>query len=122
MNGVRGLGAMPEGHNGIRVRFDIDEPPALVFHEKALPGALVSWAWCQLRALDSLLDAIIVTRRPDPGEPDVAGAVQAILVPVINALAFSEQRAHELQSDIAAARPAKARKKVSRKEKKSARP
>lgn len=121
MNGLRGLGAMPEGHNGIRVRFDSDEPPALVFHEKALPGALVSWAWSQLMALDSLLDAIIVARRTNPGEPDVAGAVHAILVPVINALSYSELRAHELQSNIASARPTKAKKKVSRKVKKPVR-
>lgn len=89
--------AMPEGHEAIRVQFEENEPPALIFHEQAQPSALVSWSWCQLSALNSLLDAIICSRRGPLGEPDVAGAVQAVLVPVINALSFSEQRAHEIR-------------------------
>jgi len=88
---------MPDAPNAIRVNFDENEPPALVFNERALPGALVSWAWCQLKALDDLLMAIAGTDRDHEGEPDVAGAVRAVLVPVINALEFSERRASELQ-------------------------
>jgi len=88
---------MPDGSDGIRVHFEENEPPALVFNEQALPGALVSWAWCQLKALDVLLVAIAGIDRGDEGDPEVAGAVRAVLVPVINALEFSEQRASELQ-------------------------
>jgi len=91
------MGAMPDAPNSIRADFDEDEPPALVFNEQALPGALVSWAWCQLKALDVLLVAIAVTDRGHEGDQEVAGAVRAVLVPVINALEFSEQRASELQ-------------------------
>jgi hypothetical protein len=96
MSGRSGTGAMPEGHDAIRVRFDEHEPPAVMFNERARPGALVSWAWCQLSALDSLLRPLVDRRRP--GDADVAGAVRSVLVPVINALVLSEQRAHELES------------------------
>jgi hypothetical protein len=34
--------AMPEAPNAIRVHFDENEPPALVFNELAHPGALVN--------------------------------------------------------------------------------
>jgi hypothetical protein len=95
---------MPETCNAIRVGTSDHEPPAVVFHEQALPGALVSWAWCQLVALNSMLDAIIETRRGQLDGPDIAGGVQAVLVPVINALEFSEQRAHELHAEVTASR------------------
>jgi hypothetical protein len=88
---------MPDDANAIRVDFDESEPPALVFNEQALPGALVSWAWCQLKALDVLLVPIAVMGRGHDGDLEVASAVRAVLVPVINALEFSEQRASELQ-------------------------
>lgn len=120
MSGRRSWGAMPEGHDGIRIHFDDDEPPALVFHEQALPGALVSWAWCQLKALDSFLDAIILARQGGAGESDIAGAVQTILVPAINALSFSERRAHELQAGPAVLRPRA--KKASRRSRRRRRP
>jgi hypothetical protein len=93
----RNLSAMPGSQNGIRVRFEDDEPPDVAFHEQALPGALVSWAWCQLVALNELLDAITAAQQGSLGGPDTAGAVQSTLVPVINALRFSERRAHELR-------------------------
>ena len=102
--------AMPEGHDGIRIRLDDDEPPALVFNDQALPGALVSWAWCQLAALDSLLQALTDRRQDDRDDADLAGAVRSLLGPVINALAFSERRAHELQC-ARDARPARRRRK-----------
>lgn len=93
--------ARPEGHDAIRirVRVDGDEPPALAFHAQALPGALVSWAWCQLTALDALLQAVTDGHRDDDGRADVAGAVRSVLVPAINALAFAERRAHELDCE-----------------------
>lgn len=94
----RNLCAMPDGHNGIRVDFDEDEPPAVVFNDQALPSALVSWAWSELMALNSLLNAITETHYRGPGDADIAGAVQATLVPVINALRLSEQRVQELRS------------------------
>ena len=97
MNSRHSTGAMPDDANAIRADFDESEPPALVFNEQALPGALVSWAWCQLKALDILLVAIAVTDRGHDGDQEVAGAVRAVLVPVINALEFSEQRASELE-------------------------
>lgn len=87
---------MPEAHNAIRVHFDQDEPPALVFHPSAQPGALVSWAWCQLTALDTLLAAGPETRWT-VREQNVASAVRSVLTPVINALVFAELRAHELR-------------------------
>jgi hypothetical protein len=97
MNRRNSTGAMPDDANAIRADFDESEPPALVFNEQALPGALVSWAWCQLKALDTLLVAIAVTGRDHEGDTEVASAVRTVLVPVINALEFSEQRASELQ-------------------------
>ena len=99
MSGQRGTEAMPEGHDAIRIRLDGDEPPALVFNDQALPGALVSWAWCQLKALDALLQAISEQRQDSRDDADVVGAVRSVLVPAINALAFSERRAHELQRE-----------------------
>ena len=98
MSRRHGTGAMPEAHDAIRIRFDEDEPPALVFNERALPGALISWAWCQLTALDSLLRPLSERSRPADDDADVVGAVRSVLVPVINALTFSERRAHELES------------------------
>ncbi len=91
--------AMPDGQNGIRIDFDEDEPPAVIFNDQALPSALVSWAWSELMALNSLLDAITERSHRSLGDADIAGAVQATLAPVINALRFSEQRAHELRLD-----------------------
>lgn len=102
MNRRHGTGAMPEGHNAIRVHFDEDEPPALAFNEQALPGALVSWAWSQLAALDALLRVLSeASQRGDDGA-DVAGAVRSVLGPALNALAFSELRAHQLRPGQAA--------------------
>ena len=89
--------AVPDASNAIRYQFDEDEPPALVFNDQASPGALVSWAWTQLQALDALLTVMIERGSRDEGVPDLAGAVRTVLVPVINALAFSEQRANVLQ-------------------------
>lgn len=103
MSGRHGTGAMPEGHDAIRIRIGADEPPAIVFNDQALPGALVSWAWCQLVALDSLLQAMTERRQPGADDADVVGAVRSVLVPAINALAFSERRAHELQCERGAA-------------------
>ena len=88
--------AMPEATNAIRIAFDEDEPPAIVFNESAHPGALISWAWCQLIALDSLLAAVSENRRT-AHEEDVAGAVRSVLVPALNALVFAELRAAELE-------------------------
>jgi len=110
VGGGEGWGAMPEGHDAIRIRLDADEPPALAFNDQALPGALVSWAWCQLRALDSLLQAITEMRQDGRDDADIVGAVRCVLVPAINALAFSERRAHELESGRAAS-PGRRRKK-----------
>jgi hypothetical protein len=98
MNARHGKGAMPEGHNAIRVHFDEDEPPALAFNEQAMPGALVSWAWCQLTALDSLLRVLSERGERGDDDADVVAAVRSVLEPAINALAFSELRAHQLQS------------------------
>lgn len=89
--------AMPEAPNAIRRHFDESEPPALVFNKLAHPGALVSWAWCQLTALNALLAAESETRWTSH-EQDVKGAVRSVLVPVINALAFAELRAGELKA------------------------
>ncbi len=110
MSGRHGTGAMPEDHDAIRIRIDGDEPPAVIFNDHALPGALVSWAWCQLAALDSLLQAMTERRQDGEDDADVVGAVRSVLVPAINALAFSERRAHELQREREAA-PAKRRGK-----------
>ncbi|WP_422011927.1 hypothetical protein [Roseateles sp.] len=93
--------AMPDGQNGIRADFDEDEPPAVIFNDQALPSALVSWAWSELMALNSLLDAITERAHHSLGDPDIAGAVQATLVPVINALRFSEERVCELRIETA---------------------
>jgi hypothetical protein len=90
---------MPDDANAIRVDFDEGEPLALVFDGQALPGALVSWAWCQLMALDGLLVAIAVTGRGHDADTEGAGAVRAVLVPVINALEFSQQRRVNCRSD-----------------------
>jgi hypothetical protein len=98
MTGRHAKGAMPEGHDAIRVRFDEDEPPALTFNEQALPGALVSWAWCQLAALDSLLRVLAERSQRGEDDADVVGAVRSVLGPAINALVFSELRAYQLQS------------------------
>ncbi|GAP36548.1 hypothetical protein [Piscinibacter sakaiensis] len=89
--------AMPEGHGGIRITVGDDEPPAVLFHAQAAPGALVSWAWSQLVTLDTFLDAAAGAGEARGGAPDIAGAARAVLGPVIAALAFSEQRAHALQ-------------------------
>ena len=88
--------ATPEATNAIRIAFDENEPPAIVFNESAQPGALISWAWCQLIALDTLLTAVSETRRT-AHEEDVAGAARSVLGPAINALVFAERRAGELQ-------------------------
>ena len=98
MNRRHAKGAMPEGHDAIRVQFDEDEPPALSFNEQAQPGALVSWAWCQLTALDSLLRVLSEHAHRGDDDADIVGAVRSVLGPAINALVFSELRAHELQS------------------------
>jgi hypothetical protein len=116
MSSHRDLGAMPETCNAIRFGLFEEEPPAVVFNKQALPGALVSWAWSQLTALNSMLDAIIEARRGEIDGPDVAGGVQAVLVPVISALEFSEQRAHELQAEAKASRT---RSKKSRRKRRS---
>ncbi len=102
------VGATPDDANAIRLRFDEDEPPALVFGDRAMPGALVSWAWCQLKALDALLAAALENGSRSDGESDLAGAVRTVLVPVINALEFSERRAAEIQ-DARIARSGKGR-------------
>ena len=91
------INAMAEGHDAIRYDSDEAEPPALEFNEQASPGALVSWAWSQLTALDSMLRVLTARRGHDDGEADVLCAVRAILVPAMNALKLSEQRAHELR-------------------------
>jgi hypothetical protein len=101
---------MPEGHDAIRIRVGADEPPALVFNDHARPGALVSWAWSQLTALDSLLQAMTDRRQDGDDGADIVGAVRSVLVPAINALAFSERRAHELRCE-RAARPGRRRRK-----------
>ena len=111
-SGCHGRGAMPEGHDAIRIRFDADEPPAIAFNDQAHPGALVSWAWCQLTALDSLLQAITEMRQDGRDDADIVGAVRSVLVPAINALAFSDRRAQELQNERAA--PAGRRRKKKR--------
>lgn len=93
--------ATPEAVNAIRYDFDEDEPPALIFNECASPGALVSWAWCQLSTLDTLLIAQR-ERRPSCDEQEVAEAVRAIIGPVMNALRLSERRAYEMRKSAGA--------------------
>jgi len=88
---------MPESPNAIRIHFDENEPPALVFNDSAHPGALVSWAWCQLTALNALL-AVGSETRWTAHEHDLTRAVRSVLAPVINALAFAEIRAGELKA------------------------
>lgn len=90
------LGAMPEAVNAIRCDFNEGEPPALIFNERASPGALVSWAWSQLSTLDTLLIAQR-DRRPSCDQQEVAEAVRAIIGPVMNALRLSERRGYELR-------------------------
>lgn len=89
--------AMPEAANAIRIHFDENEPPALVFNDSAHPGALVSWAWYQLTVLNTLLAAGAETRWT-AHEQDLTRAVRSVLTPVINALAFAELRAGELKA------------------------
>jgi hypothetical protein len=90
--------AAPESSNAIRVDFNEDEPPAVLFNDLAVPAALVSWAWCQLKMLDTLLLAASANRGRADGDADVAGAVRNVIGPVINALALSELRAAELRN------------------------
>jgi len=98
VGGRHGPGAMPEDHDAIRIRFEADEPPALVFNETALPGALVSWAWCQLATLDSLLRVLSEPLERGDAAADVVGAVRSVLGPALNALEFSERRAYQIAS------------------------
>jgi hypothetical protein len=110
------LGAVPEGANGIRIHFDENEPPAVIFNEAALPSALVSWAWSQLTALNSLISALSIDSGADGSPADVAASVQCVLGPVINALRFSEERAEALRraANSPAFPPSKKRKKQTR--------
>jgi hypothetical protein len=87
---------MPDTSDAIRLSGEENEPPAVVFDSQALPGALVSWAWCQLSALDGLLCAGLEDRSDDD-DAVVAVAAHTILVPVMSALVFAEKRSHELQ-------------------------
>jgi hypothetical protein len=96
MTRFREIDATPDAPNAIRLDFSEDEPPAVVFNEQAPPGALVSWSWCQLKALDDLLVALAMKRSSHDGDGDIAGAVRTVLVPVIKALAYSECRAGAL--------------------------
>ena len=91
------LDAVPEGSDAIRIHFAQDEQPAVVFGEQALPGALVSWAWCQLKALDALLSVGIESRSELDEETGLTDAVRTVLMPVINALEFAERRAEEIR-------------------------
>jgi len=100
---------MPDGADAIRVDFDDDEPEAVVFSDQARPGALVSWAWCQLTALDGLLRAIVVRQSPHDCCAGEVDAVRNVIVPVISALALSERRAYELQRE--RAEPTKPRRR-----------
>lgn len=117
--GVDRAAAVPDGANAIRYQFDEDEPPALVFSDQALPGAFVSWAWSQLKALDALLVCLIERSSTGGGEPAVAGAVHTVLGPVINALEFSERRAAELQGKQSARRVKGHKSAAARKQKKT---
>ena len=98
------LSAVPDDANAIRCQFDETPAPALVFNDQAAPGALVSWAWSQLKALDAFLAVVSETKSRDEGEPDIAAAVRTVLVPVINALEFSEWRAYALEEESPAIR------------------
>lgn len=84
--------------NCIRVEFDEDEPPAVAFDDRALPGALVSWAYSQLSSLDTLLE-LISMGGSDEGGSEAAEAARSFLGPALNALAYSEIRAHEIRRD-----------------------
>jgi hypothetical protein len=95
------LRAVPDGASAICADTDECDAPAVIFNEAASPGALVSWAWSQLTALDTLLLHQWMNRA-SYDEQDVAEAVRAILGPVINALRLSEQRARELRKGPAA--------------------
>ena len=97
MNSRPSFSAVPDDTNAIRGTFDQGEPAAIVFSEGATPGALVSWAWCQLSALDALLVAMIEARPTDGDDASIAEAARVILVPAINALRFSELRAERLR-------------------------
>lgn len=108
--------ATPEAANAIRIAFDENEPPAIVFNESAQPGALISWAWCQLITLDSLLAAVSATRRT-AHEEDVAGAVRSVLVPALNALEFAERRAAELEEGRKSSRDSSVRRRNGHKRK-----
>jgi len=101
--------------NCIRVHFDQEEAPAVAFNERALPGALVSWAYSQLSSLDTLLELISMGGSEEGGS-EVAEAARSFLGPALNALVYSETRAHEIQSEGAASpahpeRPSKAKHK-----------
>lgn len=120
MSRLRELGALPWDHNAIRIGFNDDEPPAVMFHREALPGALVSWAWSQLMSLNSMLEAVLETRHSSSDGADIAGAVQTVLVPVINALQFSEERAHQLRLGSAGPRGSRGRKRTNRRRSKAA--
>jgi hypothetical protein len=112
---------MPDGADAIRVDFDDDEPAAVVFNDQAQPGALVSWAWCQLTALDGLLRALVVRQSAHDCCAGEVDAVRNVLVPVINALVLSERRAHELQREReASAKPRGGSKGRARKNKRAA--
>jgi len=97
MGGRSDNSAVVEGTNAIRLNFDEDEPSALIFNDRACPSALVSWAWNQLRSLDSLLIAVAESGYGGDGSPGLAAAVRTMLVPAINALEFSERRVDALR-------------------------
>jgi hypothetical protein len=96
-NGKNRFSAMPEDHDAIRLDVDEEEPPALEFNAQASPGALVSWAWSQLSAMDAMLSALTQQGGYDDDGGAVLDAVRAVVMPVINALQLSEQRAHEMR-------------------------
>ena len=95
------LRAMPEDSHAICSDDDAWQCPAVVFNDAATPGALVSWAWSQLTALDTLLRELWTSRAGDD-DNEVAAAVHTTLGPVINALRLSEERARELRKRAAA--------------------
>ena len=93
---ILSLRAMPEDAYAICSDDDGWESPAVVFNQAATPGALVSWAWSQLTALDTVLRLQWGNRAPDD-EQEVAEAVRTTLTPVINALRLSQERARALR-------------------------
>lgn len=107
--------AVAEGVNAIRIHFEQDEPPALVFNESAHPSALVSWAWSQLSALDTLISTLAIDSCGDGSPSDVAASVCCVLGPVINALRYSEVRAHELRRAAGMPGASQKRKRVGKK-------